>query len=94
MRIVLFLCCFFCATLVWSQDWERGTVTRQMWVDQGGFHVEINGTQYLFMRDAKLQIDDVEYELADRMTWIATKSRVQYVRDGFRIYDLILERRN
>jgi hypothetical protein len=63
MRVMIFVLFFSLATLVWGQQWEQGVVTRPIWVDQGGYHVEIDGVPYLFMRDARIEIDGHKYEL-------------------------------
>lgn len=95
MRAVIFLCCLLLwATLAWSQEWHPGVITRQAWMDQGGFHVEIGEIRYLFLRDAKIRIGAVDHDVADRLIQLTPKSRVRILGDGLRIQVLELERRN
>lgn len=94
MRVLIVLCCLLLATTVWGLVWDRGTVTRQIWLDQGGFHIEIDNLPYLLMNEAKIKIDDVEHEIPDRMVWLTKKSRVRFSHEGSRIYALIVEWRN
>lgn len=93
MRTAILLCCLCLTTLAWGQTWQHGTVTKAAWLDPGGFYVEVDETPYLFMREAKIVINGVKYEVPDRMHWLTPKSRVRILREGFRIYELELERR-
>ena len=94
MRTLFFLIFTLWSTLAWSQGWQYGFVTQQISLDQGGFHVEVDGIRYLIMRDAKIRINSIEHDVADRMTYITTKSKVRILRDGLRIYAIQLEWRN
>lgn len=94
MRTLFFLFFTLWSTFAWSQEWHHGFITQQISLDQGGFHVEVDGIRYLIMRDAKIHIDSVEHEVPDRMTYITTKSKVRILREGLRIYAIELEWRN
>jgi hypothetical protein len=94
MRSIFFVFFMMCASVAWCQEWRQGVVTRDAWVDQGGFHVEVNGTRYLFMRAARIKIGSSEHEVPDRAMWLTEKSKVRILYDGFRIYDLELIWRN
>jgi len=94
MRTILLLIFMLCSTIAWSQEWKHGVITKEAWLDQGGFHVEIDGTRHLFMRNAKIRIDQTEHDVADRLTFLTPKSRVLILVDGFRIYSLTLEWRS
>lgn len=94
MRTIFLLIFILWNSIAWSQEWKHGVITKQTWMDQGGFHVEVDGTRYLFMRDAKIKIDSVEYEVPDRATHLTPKSRVLMQVKGFCIYALTLEWRN
>jgi len=94
MRTLFFLFFTLWSTLAWSQEWHYGFITQQISLDQGGFHVEVDGIRYLIMRDAKIRIDSTNHEVPDRMTYITPKSKVHFLRDGLRIYAIELEWRN
>lgn len=94
MRTIFLLIFILWSSLAWSQEWKHGVITKQAWMDQGGFHVEVDGARYLFMRDAKIRIDQTEHEVPDRLTFLTPKSRVLILADGFRIYSLSLEWRS
>lgn len=91
MRTIIFLFLVFWTSLAWSQQWQQGLITRQVWLDQGGFQIEIDGTQFTFMREAKVFIDSNEYEVPDRMTHLTAKSKVRFQAKGFRIYAIELQ---
>ncbi len=94
MRVIV-LCYFVLwSSIAWSQEWARGAVTQEIWLDSGGFHIEIDDVDYLLMRDATIAIDGIEHEIPDRMAWLTEKSRVRFSHEGFRIYALIVEWRN
>ncbi len=94
MRTILLVTIILWHSLAWSQELKHGVITKQPWLDQGGFHVEVDETRYLFMRDAKITIDTVEYEVPDRAIHLTPKSRVLMQVKGFCIYALTLEWRN
>lgn len=94
MRVIMLYCFVLWSSIAWSQEWTRGSVTQAIWLDQGGFHIEIDDVDYLLMRDAKIVIDDIEHEIPDRMAWLTKNSRVRFSHEGFRIYALIVEWRN
>lgn len=75
----------------WAQRWEQGVVTKKPWVDQGGFHVEINAHPFLFLKDAKIQIDGKDHEVPDRFMRITKNARVSFVRSGFTVVVLKVE---
>lgn len=94
MRTLFFIFLMLWSTLAWSQEWEYGFVTQQISLDQGGFHMEVDGIRYLIMRDAKILIESKEYDIPDRMTHITSKSKVRILRDGIRIYAIELKWRS
>lgn len=95
MRTIILFVFIFWATVASSQDWGekwvRGVVTRQAWKDQGGYHVEIDGLSYLFIRDARITVNSKEYEVPDRAPLLKTKTKVRILRNGLRIHALEME---
>ena len=93
MRIiqVLFIFLFFLSTPALAMQWQKGTVTRDAWLDQGGYYVSVDNTNYLFMRTATIRVDSKDYEVPDRLSYLTKGSRIRILKDGFRIYALEIE---
>lgn len=90
MRIIsLFFFLFVvCCSPAWSMQWQKGVVTRDAWMDQGGYYVSVDNTTYLFMRTATIRVDAKDHEIPDRLAYLTKGSTVRILKDGFRIYGL------
>lgn len=76
---------------VMGMQWQRGVVTRDAWMDQGGYHVSVDNTAYLFMHTATIRVESKDFEVPDRLAYLTKGSKVRILKDGFRIYALEIE---
>lgn len=93
MRIIQLIVIFL---LIWSipafgMQWQKGVITRDAWMDQGGYYVSVDNTIYLFMHTATILVDSKNHEIPNRLAYLTKGSKVRILKDGFRIYALEIE---
>lgn len=77
-----------------AMEWKDGVITTAGWYDQGGFHVEIDGTTYLFMTDASITEYSDTCSVSSRLTYLTPDTKVYFLYDGLRIYSLEIKWRS